>query len=586
MNQSEKAPIHPIPFDFAIFQAGQSISFHHLDFGPDWLFWFEDAASSSSEETHSPRAGAMESAKAKNPVGGDDEEVSVGIECYANSASGFQAILKERYTDFIVNEIGLDGQVVHLTSLDAAVDEEIDSKEQEKRQKTTVQPSVTQDVPADPTAQERDARAPRDDVEKAPAAAAATPSETQGEGTDAKFEQAEETDFSTQIENAVTDFTKLAGAAEAERLKQFLEQPGVLSPAPEGKPSPSPLILASSNDKAYRTSMHGFFNSHFQLTTDTVAPPADEEASGPVKKDSKRPSLCIRVHPRKPANSKGGGNGGQKRSREGDAGWEGHRRWPANLPQYLEFTLCKVNKDTGDAIGVLSRILHVKPRSFGFAGTKDRRGVTSQRVTIFKVRAARMAKLRLHGMNIGNYRYVGRDLRLGDLKGNLFTLTLRGIQEGSQQSISEAVRTLRSSGFINYFGLQRFGSHSIGTHEVGAALLRGAWEEAVDLILRPRDGDKPQIAMARSIFKEQGNAAAALKHMPTWCVAERSLLEGLSKAQKNDYVSAFSSIPRTTRKMYVHAYQVRNFFLVGSLKQSLNVSVSFLAELFVESGCQ
>jgi tRNA pseudouridine13 synthase len=131
-------------------------------------------------------------------------------------------------------------------------------------------------VPADPTAQERDARAPRDDVEKAPAAAAATPSETQGEGTDAKFEQAEETDFSTQIENAVSDFTKLAGAAEAERLKQFLEQPGVLSPAPEGKPSPSPLILASSNDKAYRTSMHGFFNSHFQLTTDTVAPPADE----------------------------------------------------------------------------------------------------------------------------------------------------------------------------------------------------------------------------------------------------------------------------------------------------------------------
>jgi tRNA pseudouridine13 synthase len=184
----------------------------------------------------------MESAKAKNPVGGDDEEVSVGIECYANSASGFQAILKERYTDFIVNEIGLDGEVVHLTSLDAAVDEEIDSKEQEKRQKTTVQPSVTQDVPADPTAQERDARAPRDDVEKAPAAAAATPSETQGEGTDAKFEQAEETDFSTQIENAVTDFTKLAGAAEAERLKQFLEQPGVLSPAQEGKPGPSPLI--------------------------------------------------------------------------------------------------------------------------------------------------------------------------------------------------------------------------------------------------------------------------------------------------------------------------------------------------------
>ena len=505
-------------------------------------------------EGHSQTRGAMESAKEANTVG-DDEETAVGIECYANSASGFQAILKERYTDFIVNEIGLDGEVVHLTSLDAAVDEEIDSREQQKRQKAIVQLSATQEEPDDHSDRQLD------DGKKAPAAAAATPSETQGEGTDAKVEQTEvaaSVDFSAEIEIAVADFVKLAGPAEAERLKEFLEQPGVLLPAAEGKPAPAPLILASSNDKAYRTSMHVFFNSHFQLMTDTVEAPADEEASGPVKKDSKRPCLCIRVHPRKPVNSKGG-NGGQKRNRDEGGGWKGHRRWPANLPQYLEFTLCKENKDTGDAIGVLSRILHVKPRSFGFAGTKDRRGVTSQRVTIFKVRAARMAKLRLLGMKVGNYRYVDRDLRLGDLKGNLFTLTLRGIEEGSQLSISEAVRTLRTSGFINYFGLQRFGSHSIGTHVVGAALLRGAWEEAVDLILRPRDGDKPQVAMARSIFKEQGNAAAALKHMPTWCVAERSLLEGLVRAQKNDYVSAFSSIPRTTRKMYVHAYQVRIF---------------------------
>ena len=441
-------------------------------------------------EGHSQTRGAMESAKEANTVG-DDEETAVGIECYANSASGFQAILKERYTDFIVNEIGLDGEVVHLTSLDAAVDEEIDSREQQKRQKAIVQLSATQEEPDDHSDRQLD------DGKKAPAAAAATPSETQGEGTDAKVEQTEvaaSVDFSAEIKTAVADFVKLAGPAEAERLKEFLEQPGVLLPAAEGKPAPAPLILASSNDKAYRTSMHVFFNSHFQLMTDTVEAPSGEEASGPVKKDSKRPCLSIRVHPRKPVNSKGG-NGGQKRSRDEGGGWKGHRRWPANLPQYLEFTLCKENKDTGDAIGVLS----------------------------------------------------------------LFTLTLRGIEEGSQLSISEAVRTLRTSGFINYFGLQRFGSHSIGTHVVGAALLRGAWEEAVDLILRPRDGDKPQVAMARSIFKEQGNAAAALKHMPTWCVAERSLLEGLVRAQKNDYVSAFSSIPRTTRKMYVHAYQVRNF---------------------------
>lgn len=37
--------------------------------------------------------------------------------------------------------------------------------------------------------------------------------------------------------------------------------------------------------------------------------------------------------------------------------------------------------------------------------------------------------------------------------------------------------------------LQRFGSGSIATHSVGAALLRGEWKAAAGLILSPREGD-------------------------------------------------------------------------------------------------
>jgi hypothetical protein len=37
--------------------------------------------------------------------------------------------------------------------------------------------------------------------------------------------------------------------------------------------------------------------------------------------------------------------------------------------------------------------------------------------------------------------------------------------------------------------LQRFGSGSIATHSVGAALLRGEWKAAASLILDPREGD-------------------------------------------------------------------------------------------------
>lgn len=36
---------------------------------------------------------------------------------------------------------------------------------------------------------------------------------------------------------------------------------------------------------------------------------------------------------------------------------------------------------------------------------------------------------------------------------------------------------------------QRFGSGSVPTHLIGAALFRGEWKLAVDMILDPRDGD-------------------------------------------------------------------------------------------------
>ncbi len=47
-------------------------------------------------------------------------ESEVGISKYVNEKSqGFSGTIKSRYTDFIVREIGLDGQVVKLTELEA-----------------------------------------------------------------------------------------------------------------------------------------------------------------------------------------------------------------------------------------------------------------------------------------------------------------------------------------------------------------------------------------------------------------------------------------------------------------------------------
>lgn len=58
-----------------------------------------------------------------------DREAVVGIHHYVNpSRIGFSGLLKKRYTDFIVNEIALDGTVHHLTDIKTFVPEDPISK--------------------------------------------------------------------------------------------------------------------------------------------------------------------------------------------------------------------------------------------------------------------------------------------------------------------------------------------------------------------------------------------------------------------------------------------------------------------------
>ncbi|KAJ1308838.1 hypothetical protein OPQ81_004526 [Rhizoctonia solani] len=59
-----------------------------------------------------------------------------------------------------------------------------------------------------------------------------------------------------------------------------------------------------------------------------------------------------------------------------------HDRSTPALPPYIHFTLQKTNRDTQDALGHLARLLKVPARELSTAGTKDKRGVTTQRVCL------------------------------------------------------------------------------------------------------------------------------------------------------------------------------------------------------------
>lgn len=93
-------------------------------------------------------------------------------------------------------------------------------------------------------------------------------------------------------------------------------------------------------------------------------------------------------------------------------------------------------------------------------------------------------------------------------------------------SIPLSIDSLSKRGFINYYGMQRFGTSPIPTHAIGLALLQCNWALACHMILRPREGEGEDVQAARLLWEQKktlpGGAGAAARAMPRRCVAERA----------------------------------------------------------------
>ena len=127
-------------------------------------------------------------------------------------------------------------------------------------------------------------------------------------------------------------------------------------------------------------------------------------------------------------------------------GGRGSRAERSTYPPYVHFTLQKTNRDTQDALAHLSRQLRVNVKDLSVAGTKDKRGVTVQRVSLRRgnknvedvwklannigVRRTEEEALTQRGergIRVADFNYRKASLELGMLKGNAFVITLRRV---------------------------------------------------------------------------------------------------------------------------------------------------------------
>ncbi|EFO22545.2 tRNA pseudouridine synthase D [Loa loa] len=234
------------------------------------------------------------------------------------------------------------------------------------------------------------------------------------------------------------------------------------------------------------------------------------------------------------------------------------RTWPVDRPDYVHFTLCKENKDTHYALSVISKFLGIKNTSFGICGTKDRRALTTQRVSLYRCEIQRLRELnaKLRGIRLTDFTSNSKPCKLGDLWGNRFKIILRDVHPFSETDLVDRIEDFKSNGFINYFGTQRFGSCAFNTAEIGIAILKKEWEVALKTILKPRNAHG-SIREALDEWNKSGNASTALKKLTgsqAYATIEGQLLSSLSR-NKCDYHGALLKLTRNTRSLYVHAYQ-------------------------------
>ena len=56
---------------------------------------------------------------------------------------------------------------------------------------------------------------------------------------------------------------------------------------------------------------------------------------------------------------------------------------PSMRKKYIYFTLFKSNIDTMGALFKLSKVTGINQKLFSFAGLKDKRGITTQRISVY-----------------------------------------------------------------------------------------------------------------------------------------------------------------------------------------------------------
>ncbi|HZV00198.1 MAG TPA: tRNA pseudouridine(13) synthase TruD [Planctomycetota bacterium] len=199
--------------------------------------------------------------------------------------------------------------------------------------------------------------------------------------------------------------------------------------------------------------------------------------------------------------------------------------------EHLYVTVEKRGISTHETIARLARLMGVRERDVGYAGMKDVHAVARQTLSFQLAREEGLKNLddpRIKVLKVGRHK---NKLKLGHLRGNRFTLRLRGTRPDDDVRARAILERLARVGAPNYFGLQRFGNRR-NNHRLGLELVK-----------------KDARAFLRELLGDERPES-----FPHSAQAERTALSVLAR-EPEAHEKAVRAIPIKWRRLYTSALQ-------------------------------
>ena len=257
---------------------------------------------------------------------------------------------------------------------------------------------------------------------------------------------------------------------------------------------------------------------------------------------------------------------------------------PHTLPIYTYAKVRSINWETNRLVVRLARELGINFNKILFAGSKDKRAITTQ-LMAFEAPLDDVKKIELDNVELFDLFISPRVLKIGDLLGNDFTLRVRDIEisetEATERISNTSQQLEQINGFPNFFGAQRFGVIRPITHEIGKLLVEKRFEEAVwKYLANPIKGEPANDYEVRKEFERCWDFEWALKNFPSYLIFERIMIRYIVN-HPDDYLGALNQIPRNLNTMFINAYQsfLFNRILSARIRKGLPLNKPLIGDI-------